>query len=237
MNSVDFWGLLIGNGAIFTAVAVALKFLNDKNTAKQIDKAISSLHNLSESQIASVIQDNIKIYENRKFVEQQIVTGNIAHMRQAWIIDLRTKSADFLDKSRYCRIILERILRIKVSYRDVFSEEINNEINDLKTKFENSILSIGGISSYIDLLLPFAFKNKEREKDELEAESVREDMLSIAGKLYEIYSLIDEDDELVTRNIEEILQLEISMTEQLKALLYKEWKVTSSLQALKEIYK
>lgn len=235
MISLSFWELVLGNGAAFTVVAGIFKYLSSKNTSRQIDSAINGLNNLSESQIASVVQDNIKIYENRKFVEQQIVTGNIAHMRQAWIVDLRTKSADFLDKSRYCRILLERILRVKVSNRGSFSEEIFHEINELNKKFEVEVLSIGGISSYINLLLPFTIKDKE--KYEKEAECVRDNMLSIVGKIFDIYTLIDEDDELVTGSIKEVEQLEVSMTAQLKKLLYNEWKVTSNLKALNEMYK
>ncbi|MEQ4713925.1 hypothetical protein ABN057_16590 [Providencia alcalifaciens] len=149
-----------------------------------------------------------KIKENKKSLRQQMITNNIAPMRQKWINELRLASAEYFADINF--IVIYQNSDNK-SFRDEFRNQYTNAV--LKYQFKYSKL---------DLILPF----KRKDNDEEEAENVREKL-----KELDSYFRVDKDKrpsiEDVKTKINECRQL-------LKLLLKKEWEATKSLSEIEE---
>lgn len=163
-----------------------------------------------------------KINEDRKSVRQQMITNNIAPMRQQWINDLRKTSSEFISD-----------VNVIYSYYIDKADGVKNPI--MSDKIDDITLSATIKISYLDLLLPF--KNENRE--EIEAEKVREDIF----KLYNYASNKEEkqsEDKGENSNkgskddneTDEFTNTIEALRKSLKILLKKEWEVTKSLSEI-----
>lgn len=145
-----------------------------------------------------------KIDSDKKALRQQMITNNIAPMRQEWISDLRESCADYLSDINF-------IIVFKTSDNEGFKNKIFDE-------YKKRMYDISKKSSYIDLLLPF----KRDGNEEVEAENLRND-------LSKINDFFDEKEEYTLSDMKEII---IDCRNSLKILLKKEWEVTKSLKEI-----
>ncbi|WP_272688105.1 hypothetical protein [Providencia sp. PROV063] len=146
-----------------------------------------------------------KIEADKKSIRQQMITNNIAPMRQEWINDLRKSSASLFSD-----------LNIIATYQHSDNKEFKDTIRD---EYYKRVFNVGKGLSYVDLLLPF----KKDGNDELEAEKVRELLIDINRCIS-----IDRD----TSSAEEVKSKIKECRGNLKMLLKKEWEVTKHLKEI-----
>lgn len=146
--------------------------------------------------------ENKKINESKKALRQQMITNNIAPMRQAWINDLRNTMADFLSQ---CEMLFFVFLLYK---ENRFSE---NEIDENKDKIIR-IKSLMRTYRYLVLLLP------ANEADSLSIKELLSDAME--------QILSDENQD------SDISEITTSISKKTQALLKREWEVTKSLKEI-----
>ncbi len=145
-----------------------------------------------------------KINDERKYVRQQMITNNIAPMRQAWIIELRQKSAELL--ADFHLILYGKL-----------SKKSGSHLSDIKN---NEILAlIGTIQykvSYLDMLLPLSTKEKPEEK----SKKIAKHLNSLMEMTYCANDEINKED--INNELRECINT-------IKALIKDEWDVTKSI--------
>ncbi|MRF66628.1 hypothetical protein GIJ48_08945 [Escherichia coli] len=144
-----------------------------------------------------------KIKEDKKALRQQMITNNIAPMRQEWINDVRKSAADLLSSVHFM-----------VVYQG--NDEETKEL--LKDRYKDETTSYQLKRTYLDLMLP----SKKDGNDESEAENVRLKLEEINNHLNK-KSILTTDQ--VRKKIEECKNL-------IKILLKKEWDETKSLREI-----
>ncbi|EOI2314888.1 hypothetical protein [Proteus mirabilis] len=225
--------LLLGNGVVLTIFGGIYKVFLDKSLDKKIKHGLDNLDLLTESQVTKVLQDNIKIDDQRKFIRQEMTSNNISHMRQAWINDLRAKSALFINATTNIMANSDLYFKIKkIPHKGKKLPKHTQKIDNLQIEIDGNIREIRRLSSYLDLLLPFS--SPELNKTEPEADNIRKLLKKITSKAH--YVLTEDYAQLNTLN-NDLSNLVDSLVKELKILLYKEWKVTSSLKELEDIDK
>ena len=175
--------LLLGNGVVLTIFGGIYKVFLDKSLDKKIKHGLDNLDLLTESQVTKVLQDNIKIDDQRKFIRQEMTSNNISHMRQAWINDLRAKSASFINATT--NIVANSDLYFNLKKIPCDNEklpEYTQKIDNLQLEIDTNIREIRGLASYLDLLLPFS--SSEFNKTEPEADKIRELLQKIKSKAH-----------------------------------------------------
>lgn len=145
-----------------------------------------------------------KIESDKKALRQQMITNNIAPMRQMWINDVRESCADYLSDINFI-----------IVFKNSDNEEFKNKIFD---EYKKRMYDISKKSSYIDLLLPF----KRDGNEEIEAENLRSDLTKIN----------DFFDKKEKHTLSEMKEIIIDCRNSLKILLKKEWEVTKSLKEI-----
>lgn len=148
-----------------------------------------------------------KIKNDKKALRQQMITNNIAPMRQAWINDVRKSAADFFSD-----------INIIITYLYTDNKGLKKI---LKEDYVKKSLTISAKYSYLDLLLPF----KQDENQEEEAEDVR----ILLEKIKNNISISKKDD---NKSLKEMKKDISDCREKLKLLLKKEWGVTKSLKEI-----
>lgn len=164
-----------------------------------------------------------KIESDKKALRQQMITNNIAPMRQAWINDVRSKTSEFIHDSLK--------LRIEIHAYILHAQE-NEPIPITSESIEYILFSkINLESRYLDLLLPFNLPEEERNEEV--AESLRGNIIDIRWNFDEIFSSVDNgiynDLEPYVNNV---LRLSNEAIENSKKLLLQEWRVTKSLSEI-----
>lgn len=225
--------LLLGNGFSLAIISAIYKFLLDKSLDEKIKHGLDNLDLLTESQITKVLQDNIKINDQRKFIRQEMTSNNISHMRQAWINDLRAKSASFINATTNIIANSDLYFKLKeIPYNGQRLPEHTQKIDDLQMEIDTNIREIRGLTSYLDLLLPFS--DKTIQKSEPEADNIRIIIKKITSKSYDV--ITTDYDELI-KLLDDLAKLLDDLVKELKILLLKEWRVTKSLHELEDIDK
>ncbi|MEX9786042.1 hypothetical protein [Providencia manganoxydans] len=242
---MQWYELLLGNGIVFTIIAGIFKKLSSDTIANQIDEGLKKLDSLTEAKLTDVLQKNIKIYDERLFAQQAMITNNISHMRQAWINDLRSNVANFLYKAQWTRVELTRIHSAMVNLQKITEipesqrapidianlSKIPEFIIDTQKKCDDDIQALGLMHSYIDLLLPFSddkFNKKEPNADNLR---------SLLGQIMDEYYAIsgDSDSNIISNRLNNILKYIKSSREQIKIILLTEWRVTREMKFFKQL--
>ncbi|EML0364719.1 hypothetical protein RI835_004137 [Providencia rettgeri] len=144
-----------------------------------------------------------KIKEDKKAIRQQMITNNIAPMRQAWISEVRVKISEFISTSNFARIYMHDLK----SDDKLFSNE--NERHRLIV--EHCSKSVMALCS-LKLLLP-----------------VNEDDYSL---LVDDLTKINENVNTNSLSDEERKNLVNKIINQSRKLLKKEWEVTKSLNEI-----
>ncbi len=154
-----------------------------------------------------------KIEADKKALRQQMITNNIAPMRQEWINDLRTSATQYIDNMKH-------ILSFE-KYKDFIQGNTNNKEFELRRdKYLKRIEKVLYISNYMSILLPF----KSEKKPEVLAENVRDTLAKI-----EIFLGIPEptQDEIKQTNI-----LLDKLINDFRFLLKEEWNKTKELKEI-----
>ncbi|MEY0554592.1 hypothetical protein AB7334_00365 [Providencia rettgeri] len=147
-----------------------------------------------------------KIKEDKKSIRQQMITNNIAPMRQKWIDELRLASSEYFSD----------IIFIAV-YKNSGNESFKKEF---RSQYTNAVLTYQFKYSKLDLMLPF----KREDNHEKEAENVRRKLKKLHG-----YFNIDKNEQ---PSISDIKSEITECRDLLKLLLKKEWEVTKSLKEI-----
>ncbi|WP_311754963.1 hypothetical protein [Proteus terrae] len=154
-----------------------------------------------------------KLKENKKALRQQMITNNIAPMRQEWINDLRTSATQYIDNMKH-------ILSFE-KYKDFIQGNTNNKEFELRRdKYLKRIEKVLYISNYMSILLPF----KSEKNPEVLAENVRDTLAKI-----ETFLGIPEPtkDEIKQTNI-----LLDKLINDFRFLLKEEWNKTKELKEI-----
>lgn len=110
--------------------------------------------------------ENKKINESKKALRQQMITNNIAPMRQEWINELRNKGAEYISN-------VDQIIGFE-KYKHKYNKNSNEYKNDYLIHLDR-ILKTDILRTYIILMLPF----KNDKKDEPLAEKLGETLSKI----------------------------------------------------------
>ncbi|MHB7671330.1 hypothetical protein [Providencia stuartii] len=164
-----------------------------------------------------------KIKEDKKALRQQMITNNIAPMRQAWINDVRSKVSEFIHDSLTLRVeVLAYILHAQKNKPIQITPESREYILFSKINFG---------SRYLDVLLPFNLPEEDRNEEI--AESLRKNIIDIRWNFDEIFSSFDN---CIYDNLEPYLNKVLSLSDEAiensKKLLLQEWRVTKSLSEI-----
>ncbi|EPJ8338456.1 hypothetical protein PPN77_06505 [Proteus mirabilis] len=161
--------------------------------------------------IAKYLLEFKKMKEDKKAIRQQMITNNIAPMRQAWINDLRKTSSEYLSDINIITTFLK--------------QKTKNGGTELREEWKKRVFSYAEKYAYLDLMLPL-----ERDgHDEKEANEVRE-ALSNLHKLCKLKNI----DNMNTDNVSKATN---DFKNKLKTLLKKEWEVTKSLKEIDDTNK
>lgn len=193
---VDMWSVIIK--IVYTLIVGAIggactfwwnrkKYLLDKQ----------KLEHEIESSIA-------KIESDKKSIRQQMITNNIAPMRQEWINDVRNKTSEFLS---LCYVVA---LTLDSDVQDALS---NNQIEGNKEQF-NYITRLLSIYNNLILLLP------QNEDESIQIKSLLEKAMSTTIE------------HTASKNIDDLHRLITMISNKVQSLLKKEWEVTKSLKEI-----
>lgn len=111
--------------------------------------------------------ENKKINESKKALRQQMITNNIAPMRQTWINEVRNKVSEFNHQAKMIRSKIYTNFGMGNKHSEEELTRLNNEIS-------NDFYRLNELSEILDLLLPFNIDSENR-KEEV-AESLRKNI-------------------------------------------------------------
>ncbi|HCT7990379.1 MULTISPECIES: hypothetical protein [Proteus] len=148
-----------------------------------------------------------KIETDKKSLRQQMITNNIAPMRQAWINDLRKTSSEIIS---HLNFIVQIKLLIKAGDITAGSFYVEH-----KAKYYELLRQI----NYLELLLPV----KEDGTVPIESDSIKNNLENILKKL---------SNESQNNNIKKIEREIEQLSITIRILLKKEWEVTKSLKEI-----
>lgn len=146
--------------------------------------------------------ENKKINESKKALRQQMITNNIAPMRQAWINDVRGKISEIITLHGYTNGLLSNDNDIELF------ESKKEQNNAIFLNLKRIIL----LTNQLKLLLP---------KNEIEYSELIEMIDAIANSVF--------NHEL---SAESIAKINNDIIEKTRTLLKKEWEVTKSLKEI-----
>lgn len=174
--------------------------------------------------IAKYFLEFKKMKADKKSLRQQMITNNIAPMRQEWINDLRKSSAKFISTSAK--------LNNKIFDLEILKNKFNPDINDhptieiLNTIVEISelIFKLNELYTYVNILLPFSSK----DNNEYRAERLRSCMKIICNSAKILIS--DKSSAMAHMNMAN--KIHQYLENHTMKLLKKEWEVTKSLKEI-----
>lgn len=183
----------------------ALLFLKDNAVSVGIVLTIVGLIGGAIGASVRFLIDNKKIENEKKALRQQMITNNIAPMRQKWINELREKIARFLAIATYLR-------RCNTEGN---KENISNDVYYLR--FLEKVDEFYSVYYSIEIMLP---SQKEKNKEEL-SESIRESL----NKIRELITNSTTTNKILNDTINRDLV-------KIRNLLKQEWEVTKSLKEI-----
>lgn len=151
-----------------------------------------------------------KIKEDRKSLRQQMITNNIAPMRQEWINDIRIKISKLLSLLDY----------IAMYHNSHYSKNEEWKV-EIKKIYDENVLLADELYIYILIALPFS---RDDKKEDL-ADEIRD-------KIKKIYEKIQHNTLLSSDEYKAILNDIHSCLNTVKLLLKKEWEETKSLKEI-----
>lgn len=164
-----------------------------------------------------------KMKEDKKAIRQQMITNNIAPMRQAWINDVRKQSSNFIHQSKVLRMILHSTI----------SDVLKLTAEDKKEREHNASIiyyQLNESAQYLDVLLPYSIKG---DKNEPEADKLRLQIQTIIELFDDIFADIDcGKTDNINININKILESTNLAIIHTKDVLLKEWRETKSLKEI-----
>lgn len=167
-----------------------------------------------------------KIEADKKSLRQQMITNNIAPMRQAWINDARNKISEFIHDSLLLRVeLISFLFDMKKSKGKKF-KSINHETREyiLFSKINQNV-------RYLDILLPFNLEDESR--NELLSEMVRENAFKIISNFDRVFNMLNDGNIIgIETFLNNVLSISDTMTSDAKKLLLQEWRVTKSLKEI-----
>lgn len=154
-----------------------------------------------------------KIEADKKSVRQQMITNNIAPMRQLWINDVREKASLFLANA------------VAIQDHEEYTEELQKshtkeEYEVLENRFYDKIDKNDELYIQLKLLLPF--ENGDNK------EKLAVDTMNSLKLVYDTIGLNNQTKEDIKKNNKKI----DDCTEKFKILLKDEWNKTKSLKEL-----
>ncbi len=185
----------------------ALLFLKDNAVAVGIVLTIVGLIGGAIGASARFLIDSKKIENEKKALRQQMITNNIAPMRQAWINEVRQKSAELL--ADFHLILYGKISKNNKTQLSILKD---SDILDLMTTIQYK-------SSYLSLLLPLSTEKKPEEKSKQIAKH-----LNILTKMAAL-----PNDKVVKEQVNKELR---ECVQVIKELIKDEWEVTKSLKEI-----
>jgi len=163
--------------------------------------------------IAKYFLEFKKMKEDKKSIRQQMITNNIAPMRQEWIEKIRDNYTLFLKSIEFHQYIL--YFRDHPIITSVYNDkEVDQMMLENVKEFRHRYYTL-------DILLP----STNHDREEILAEQIRQ----------KIENLIECFRDNGTKETIEfnILELQIkSISQDIKELLKKEWEVTKSLKEI-----
>ncbi|HHR6455418.1 TPA: hypothetical protein ACS772_000855 [Providencia alcalifaciens] len=185
----------------------ALLFLKDNAVAVGIVLTIVGLIGGAIGASVRFLIDSKKIENEKKALRQQMITNNIAPMRQAWINEVRQKSAELL--ADFHLILYGKISKNNKTQLSIIKD---SDILDLMTTIQYK-------SSYLSLLLPLSTEKKPEEKSKQIAKH-----LNILTKMTAL-----PNDKVVKEQVNKELR---ECIQAIKELIKDEWEVTKSLKEI-----
>ncbi|WP_272518165.1 MULTISPECIES: hypothetical protein [unclassified Providencia] len=151
-----------------------------------------------------------KIEADKKSTYQQMITNNIAPMRQEWINDIRNKASNFLSN---CDFI--------AAYKLAESRDSKQFIQDFESKFRQISLTHSELYFYLQMALPFS---REVNGEEV-SEKIRLHIKYIDDRFIDGGSIDKE-------KYEDINQVINCCSNNFKVLFKNEWNETKSLKEI-----
>ncbi|MTC53854.1 hypothetical protein GKR56_11485 [Providencia alcalifaciens] len=182
----------------------ALLFLKDNAVAVGIVLTIVGLIGGAIGASVRFLIDSKKIENEKKALRQQMITNNIAPMRQAWINDVRNKTSEFLSLCYVVALAFDP---------DIQDGRSSNQIEGNKDRF-NYVTKLLSIYNNLLLLLP------QNEDESIKIKYLLEEAMN--------KTLAD----VTSKNIDELHDLITVVSNKVQQLLKKEWEVTKSLKEI-----
>ncbi|HGM9855724.1 hypothetical protein H7E95_03495 [Proteus mirabilis] len=176
-----------------------------------------------EHEIAS---SRAKIEADKKSLRQQMITNNIAPMRQAWINEVRNKVSEFNHQSRMLRSKIYTNFGTGIKHSEEKLTRLNDEIS-------SDFYRLNELSEILDLLLPFNIDSENRREEIAEnlRESINETIKNCTQVLF-LISKNEKDVKVMTSAINSIRTSVDKVNSSAKKLLLQEWRVTKSLKEI-----
>ncbi|MCM2366516.1 hypothetical protein AAFQ97_09605 [Proteus terrae] len=188
----------------------ALLFLKDNAVAVGI--ALTAVGLIGGAIGASIrfLIDNKKIANDKKSIHQQMITNNIAPMRQEWINDIRNKSSVFLSN---CDFI--------IGYKLAKFTKEEDFIEKYRDSFKKSLFRHSELYLYLKMALPFSRDGN----NEVVSDAIRSHLEYINDRLNERIGITSEIHDEIINAIQ-------CCAENFKILLKNEWNETKSLKEI-----
>ncbi|HEJ9411926.1 TPA: hypothetical protein SMM66_000493 [Proteus mirabilis] len=167
-----------------------------------------------------------KLKENKKALRQQMITNNIAPMRQAWINEVRNKVSEFNHQARMLRSKIYTNFGTGIEHSKEELTRLNNEIS-------SDFYRLNELSEILDLLLPFNIDSENRREEF--AENLRDGINETIKNCTQVLFLIsknEKDVKIMTSAINSIRTSVDKVNSSAKKLLLQEWRVTKSLKEI-----
>ncbi|HHR5902418.1 TPA: hypothetical protein ACS7XC_003371 [Providencia alcalifaciens] len=191
----------------------ALLFLKDNAVAVGIVLTIVGLIGGAIGASVRILIDNKKIENEKKSLRQQMITYNIAPMRQAWINDVRSKISLFLSNSVSIQDHDEHRNALKKKYS-------NEEFHKLEEEFFRKLEKNDELYISLKLLLPY---ENEKNKEKLAVEA-----MAYLDLVYDTLGVLNPTNKQIIDGNKKIK----ICTEKFKFLLKDEWNKTKSLSEI-----
>ncbi|MDM3686252.1 hypothetical protein O9368_01440 [Proteus mirabilis] len=164
-----------------------------------------------------------KIEDDKKALRQQMITNNIAPMRQAWINDVRERTSNFIHQSKVLRMILFSTLLNKSNLN-------KDEIIDRERNASTIYYQLNESAQYLDVILPYSI---DGDRDEPEADKLRINIINIIDTFDSLFKDIDSKNlDNIDKYLNEILSITNLASKNTKDILLKEWRETKSLKEI-----
>lgn len=177
--------------------------------------------------IYNAIHGSKKMKADKKTLKQQMITNNIAPMRQAWINDLRKNISDF---NMTAKIAIYELYK----YFGSGQKSSDSELKIVEKKILKDYYKLNELAEYLNLLLPFSTEGENARKEEY-ADNLREAIKETIQGFDAIFDLLSNrsDDEASYIETANTINSSIEkVSDMAKKLLLQEWRVTKSLKEL-----